>query len=358
MPRGLPFAATLRASLAALAVPAAAAADPSGVRLGWTRGEGAETCADAAALTDAVRARLGRDPSADAGERPLEGSVARAGDAWTVQLYLRTREGALLGARSLSSTSAACEPVVGAATLAVALMIDPDAATRPRDPPPPAAPAPSPPATPAPPPAPPPAPALVTPVPSPALPRAATPSPAPPDAPARVPRAQPFEVAVGALVSVGLLPGAAPGVLLRVGAPLAGRFGWGLGVAYLPESRTGQGDDGFAFGLTAVTLQGCVDVARGARGALAGCAGVAVGGMHAVVYRPLPDLPGDRAWVGAAASLRATATLVGPWVLSGELGAVVPVTRHRYDVAGRAEAAYEQSPVGGFAALSAGLSFR
>jgi hypothetical protein len=299
-----------------LLAPAAASADPVVVRLDWVRAPGAERCPDGAALARGVAARLGRDPFGTAGERAVEGLVARADDAFTARLSLRDRAGALLGTRSLSSASPDCAALMGAVTLAVALMVDPEAALRPR----PTAPVPAP--------------------------RAPTP-----------PTPRPVTVGVDVVGTAGLLPGAAPGVALRATGPITGRLGWSVAALYFPESRTSP-DDGFAFGWTGVSAALCVDLVRGARGAVMGCGGALVGGMHAVVYRPAPEVPGDRGWFGLTAGARAELAPGGPWRLSAEAALLAPVTRHRYDVIGRANAAFEQSAVAGVASLGVGLSFR
>lgn len=286
---------------------------------------------DGAALAREVAARLGRDPFALRGERVIEGDVTRD-TAWTARLYLRDRAGVLLGTRTLSSASPACAPLMGAVTLAIALMIDPDARSRLNSesapPPPPPPPAPAPPPRP----------------------------PLPPTRPSR--RVAPLEATFGVAGAVGILPGPAAGVSLRVGGAIHGRFGWQVAATYLPELRTSPPDDGFAFGWTALSAGGCVDVVRVARGSVVGCVSLVLAGMHAVVYRPAPEVPGDRVWGAASASARATLSLAGPWVLTAEASLLIPFSPFQYAVAGRSTLAFEQSPVAGVGVISTGVSFR
>jgi hypothetical protein len=126
--------------------------------LGWTRLEGAESCIGTRELALAVEQQLGRAVfvSAAQGEVALEGRIERlAPRGWRAVITLSSAGGEILGTRELTSDKESCRALDEPLSLTLALMIDPEAALRPRAPPTPA-PA-SPPVAPAPPaPAPPP----------------------------------------------------------------------------------------------------------------------------------------------------------------------------------------------------------
>ncbi len=171
------------AFLAALATPAAAAADPVRASLSWVRADGASACPDATAPRAAITRRLGYDPTVT--DAPpavsVEVVVTRSGALpWQAALYLRDPAGALLGERHLDVVADTCAPLVDAVALAVAASLDGDALAR----------------TAAAPPPPPPPPVVV-----------AAPSPSP-----RPPRRRRWSVAASALggLTVGTLPSAAP----------------------------------------------------------------------------------------------------------------------------------------------------
>jgi hypothetical protein len=203
--------------------------------LSWVELPGAESCGGAPAVARAVEQRVGRHAIVSPAQADLsiEGVVERIGKAsdgggtsdssaialWQAVVTVRDTTGAELGRREFRSTSPDCAELRDSVTLAISLMIDPDAELRalpPVTPRPPTAPAP--PSAPA---APPPAPSSLS-APASAASAAlapASPCPAPAPAPAPSPL-RPWRVEPSAALDVayGVLPSAAVG--LRVGVAI------------------------------------------------------------------------------------------------------------------------------------------
>jgi hypothetical protein len=136
--------------------PKSATADSSRTSsLSWVELPGAEGCGGAPAIARAVEERLGRHVLVSPAQADLsiEARAERSGHPplWHAVVLLRDQDGAVLGSRELGSATDDCSELRASVALAAALMIDPDAALRPRDPPAPPLP-PSPPAPLAPPP--------------------------------------------------------------------------------------------------------------------------------------------------------------------------------------------------------------
>ena len=296
-------------------------------RLVWARSEGASSCADGPQLARAVAARLGRNPFADDATQSIEGIVTREGDRWVARLYRRAAGGNDETARVLTSDSPGCASIDDAATLAIALAIDPERALAPPGP---ASPAPS-------------------------IPRPPGVSSAAPAIAARTPMMRPAVEAQGAL-AFGLLPGAAPGAEVTTSWALAARLRAEIGVLVLPEERTGHDAEVFAFGLSAARLGACVAPWSGARVELGLCAAAAVGVLHAVVFSPVPTNPGERLWEAATAGPQLRVSPVGPLVFGLSTEIVVPFVRQRFEVQGQAAPAFQQAPVGAILSASVGLT--
>lgn len=326
--------ATSLALALALASAAARADPPAGdVRLTWVRAAGADRCPSPASVERDVARRLGREPWARDAARSIEVVASRPERRWLASIFVRDRDGALLGTRDLAADGDDCVALAASVALAVALAIDPDAVE------PPPAPAPVAPSAPPPPRA---------------APRARRVRPPAPRRPTAT-RARGGGVALRAVAGAGLLPGIAPGVALGAEVLSVGDFRVTTGFVLFPEARTGDG--AFGFGLAAGSLSACAATSRRARAALVGCAGALVGAMHGVVYDLRPVGAGDRPWVALQAGARVEARVAG--ALYAELGAdlVVPLLRHRYGVVGRPEVAFQQRPVGGAGHLGVGLRF-
>jgi hypothetical protein len=324
----------------ALSAPAAEA-QPAPVRLVWVRGAGADACATQQQIAEQVTLRLGRSPFAAGAERAIDAYVTRAAGTaggWRAEIVVRGGDGQLLGARELTSEADDCTSIASASVLAIALVIDPDAGTRP---PPPPAPPPAP-AVPAVPAVPPTAPLALVPV-APSPPPVLVP-PAPlPAAPSPAVGSGDIGVALGGGAALGLLPRPAPAFVLsaRVGlAPSVELTGEAL---YLPEVPAA--DPRFAFGLSAFALGACVRVVRRASADLGACGALWAGALHAVVSGLTPVDPGDHVWAAAAASPRLRIRLAPR--LDLDLGAhlLVPLVRHPFTVTGWKDPVFQQTPV-------------
>lgn len=114
----------------ALAV-AAPAEKPTAV-LSWVRAPGAEACASLAEVAARVNARLGRPVFVAPTEAKLliEATITedRESGGFRVRIVLNSDAGAPLGTRDLGVPGDDCRAATDTAALAIALMIDPDAA--------------------------------------------------------------------------------------------------------------------------------------------------------------------------------------------------------------------------------------
>ncbi len=99
--------------------------------LSWTRLEGAQGCIGTRDLARAVEAILGHPVfvSASQAELSIEGRAeSRPGGGFRVVLSASNRSGELLGSRELSTDERDCGAINEPVALAIALMVDPDAA--------------------------------------------------------------------------------------------------------------------------------------------------------------------------------------------------------------------------------------
>lgn len=192
---------------AILATETALAADAKTSSLSWLRMPGADKCVATQPLARAVEERLGRAVfvSASQADLSVEGRIEkRPAGGWHAVITVRDASGKTLGTRELDRPDASCDAMTEPLALVVAVMIDPDAALRPKPAPSPGpATEPAPIATPAPAPAP--APIPEAPLQSPSADRPAPPPPRPPSDPWR------FEGGVQATLNHGLAPSLAPG---------------------------------------------------------------------------------------------------------------------------------------------------
>lgn len=188
------LAILLAPTLAFADEPRAAAPTQKTSSLSWTRLPGAESCIGTRDLAVAVEKILARTVfvSASQGDLSVEGRAEAAGAGFTATIVVSDAKGGVLGDRKLDEATTDCRKLDESVALAIALMIDPEAAMRP----------PTPAKTPAPepPPSKPPEPPPVLPVPEPP-PLPAVPAPLPdPEEDLR------FEGYVGAAVALGLHP--------------------------------------------------------------------------------------------------------------------------------------------------------
>jgi hypothetical protein len=313
-------------------------------RFSWARGEGSGTCPDGSTLAARVAERLGRNPFSESAAQSIEGNVSRGADGFHAELFVRDGSGVALGNRELSSAGADCKELADAVVLAVVLTIDPNAALG---------------GTTAPP-------AAVTAVPTAEPPRlaeppaigACPPQRCPPSEPCPdkpcppAPRSANAAVAGRGVLSVGILPGVAPGAAV-FGEMGSARVRASLGMAYLPESKTASG--AYGFGLTTASIGAVLAWSLGEGLELSALGELELGAIHAIVYDLEPVNPGDEPWVAAAAGPR-----LGVWILSPlrfELGAsvLIPFIRPSFEARGVSEPAFQSAPVGGLGYVGVGL---
>jgi hypothetical protein len=315
-----------------------ARADESKVRLAWARGARTEGCSDGPTIARRISARLGRSAFSDSESRSVEGIIERNGRVWTARIYVHDAGGALAGSREFSSDADDCAPIESAVTLAIALVIDPEADLTPT---PPALPLPAPPPTSAPSPAP----AATSPCP---LQRPCPePTPAAPDT-------KRTATTLRGVLAAGLLPSTSAGTSVAADVPLLGALHATVGALFFPEVRTPDRD--FSFGLTAAWLGVCAELWRAKSVAVSACGSALLGAIHAVVYVLEPTNPGDEPWAGAALTPKVLVRLAGP--LAAELGGdlVFPFTREPFTVRGLPGSVFQESVVGGAGFVGLGLS--
>lgn len=322
----------------------------------WVRLPGAETCAAGEEIAEGVRARLGRDPFGTPAERRIEGWAERSEGRWLAHLSFTGPDGGALGARQLESSEATCATLVDAVTLAVVLMIDPQASLA--GPPPKSAPeeAPNPTLAPVPPPPPAPTPVLLAPANT-----AREPSPL-------LPRARKSDLALTAalrgLAVARVLPRVSAGVEAGAELGVSRHVGLAAAVGFLPTVRTD--DDRFGFGLLAASLGPCVTLGlpfdgldspvRGRGTTLGLCVEAQLGAMQALTYDydvdPLP--PTDHFWFAWRGGIRLNQRLVGPLGLELGTQALVPMIRHEFMLRGTNEPVHQAKRLGVW--VSAGLT--
>jgi hypothetical protein len=271
-------------------------------------------------------------------------------------------DGAVIGSRTLESATDDCRRLDDPAALAIALMIDPEAVTRPI------------PAEPAEPPAPMVAvvrDALFVPVPVPV----AIPAP-PPPAPPPVEEGPWLSFALGPSVAFGVVPGVAPGVRasVEVGPPAdrGGGLAWGpssirAGFAAYGGSEDVQGpapEDDATLSIDAVLprLELCpTTLWLGKRAAVGACAAVDVGALSwtGSGFDTAVGL-GTEAFVAVGPTLHGRVVVLGPLALELRAAAVVPLTRDRFvfgQGGGATGLAHQASVVAGTLDLGAHLGF-
>jgi hypothetical protein len=290
------------------------------VRLIWVRGEGTDGCSDGASIASRVSQRLGRSVFSDSALTRIEGVIEREGAQWRAHLYMRGADGRLEGVRHLTSDAPDCDALDAAATLAVALAIDPEAALRP--PPSPAA-APS-----------------STAVDKPQAVAAIVAAPPPVTLDER-PRPTDVELSVEALVSLGLLPKTSVGMSLSSDVEVARAIEVTAGALYLPEVHTANGD--FAFGLTAGWAGACFLPIEAPRARLSLCGMGLLGAIHSFVLAFEPMNPGERLWAAAALSPRVRVRVAGPVIVDVGGDVIAPLKRDNFLVENRPNTVFQET---------------
>lgn len=329
------------AALCLGAAPARAQPAVSSYALSWVRAEGAEECPTARALATEVERRLGRAVFDPAAARSFEVQVTRVAGRYRSDVFVRDEAGRAVGHRTLENDEPGCQALFGATALAIALVIDPEAAGRQ-----PAATA----AFEAPPPAPPPPVPSPPPVASPPPPRLVP--PAPPRA------ATPVTLSLRGHVSGALVPTVSPGVALAFSARPSARWGFAASGWYVAPQTARQGEGDFSIGLTRGSLVVTFDVAASERIRLVLQAGPSLGAFHLAVRAPAPVTdPGDF-WF-AALELGANLQLAISERVFLDLGGagLAPLLRQEFSVRDDREPVWEQGLLAGTAYAGLGARF-
>ncbi|WP_438003556.1 hypothetical protein WME89_32380 [Sorangium sp. So ce321] len=303
--------------------PAAAAGDPAsaGGDIPPSSGAGAAT----GAPPDA-----GAPASAGGAAPEYEVHFLRTGATYTAVLQAGGR------ARQLSSEpGAACDELVGALALTIAILLDSEAT----------------PAT---------APAPVAPAP-------VAPAPAPPPPPRPAPGWD-VSAELGAAGTVGVLDPLRPAVM---GELSLRRRAWsaGLGAVWLPGQEIDVTPGAASIGLVAAAARGCATLTGELDGfRLSACAASLLGAVHGAGKGFAPDREASAPWFAVGGSAIAEGPLFGTRALgwSARATLLVPISRARFTVERRSgseagapvttEAVLDPSPVGLLVGLGARLS--
>jgi hypothetical protein len=302
------------------------------VHLSWVRAPEALECGDAGQVQADVVRRLGKSPFSEPSKIFIEATISKPDSAFVAQLEMRDQAGASLGSRRVASEAASCTSLVAAAGLAIALMIDPDAALAP-----PSA------LAPPPPPPPPPAPSKTS------------------VASSREPamRAPQLTFGASALVAARVLPQAAWGVRLGAEQKLLARVHAELSLSFLPQVRQELRGVDVGFGLTYGSLGICYEPLAAARVTLAACGFGQIGAMSVNAYEPARSRAGQLPWSTAGVGLRAGWVLAEPLLLRAGVEGTLPIQRREYAVARATEPALVVFRDPAFAAtLHLGLALR
>jgi hypothetical protein len=294
-----------------------------------------------------VERRLGRKVFDPAAERSFEVEVTRFGARYHSDVFVRDAAGKALGHRALESDEPGCAALFGATALAIALVIDPEAAQRESgaaqgvaafEAPPPAAPSP----------VPPPPPVIVPP---------ARTSERPPS-PVAPPPATAVTMSLRGLLLAGAVPALSPGLGLAMAARPSARWGYGLSASYTAPRTVREGEGVFELGLTRGTVALTFDAARSEAVAFVLNAGPSFGAYHLAVFEPMPVTdPGD--FLFAALELGANLQVSASKTIFFELGglALVPFKRQQFLVRGQAAPVWSQPWLSGGGLLGVGARF-
>jgi hypothetical protein len=306
--------------------------------LSWVRLPGAETCIGTRALAEAVERRLRRGVfvSAAQADVSVEGRIERNSDpqGFHAVITLSSLTGIILGTRELRSTAASCDAMNEELELVIAVMIDPEAALSPAVPPAPLpSPAPSPPRV--------------------VIERVPVPVPARPAA-----RPEPWHagVEVGAMTSFGLLPNPGAAIVLRGRIRPPELWAIELGAFLWRQSEAREGVLGARFRMAEAFLDVCPLTLKAFGAELSTCLGARIGSIRAGGFGFYLDDENEELVLSAVLGGRISRRIVGPLLVSGGLGLVVPFIRDRFfyrDSEANSVGVFQMSPVAG--SLDAGL---
>jgi hypothetical protein len=311
-----------------------------------------DACPDEATMRGLVAARLGYDPFVESDGVPLRIEIRPDGREFVSRVTRTSNDGDKHGERTLRSSGGDCTELASSASLAVALAIDPDAASRAPEPaPPPAAPPPAAPPSPAPAPTTPLPPAPET------QPKATTPVAPKPRPTPRVKLG--LRVDAGLVLGAGMVPGVAFGPRLGVG--LDGGL-WsvsGEGTAIVPRSeKTKYGT------VTASIVYGSVVPCL--HPSFAGifnadlCAAASVGALSSDATNVTRSFPTTNVYasVGPRAGITVAPRPTVGFRLSGDLGVSLARVHLNIDDVGRQREVWVSPPVSFLGSLDVVFRFR
>lgn len=301
-----------------------------GASLQWVRLTGTEDCLSGDMLARRVEAKLGREvfPAPSKATMLVEGHVERVSDGYRAELRMSSSSGEPLGTRELSSPQSSCAELSETVVVVLAVMIDPDGATR---------------------------------SPPPAVPK---PEPEPQPKPQVAEPAQRQRLLGFVRLGVGLLPEAAVG--FGVAYEVAFKRWGGLraeGVAYLQQEEQLSGPDalGAKLRIAHAGLAYCPLWLELAQMRLAGCLGAELGAAYSqgVNFGPGNNESEIAPWGSGSASARLAVKLVSALELQLAASFVVPVARgyQAVDTNGDTRQLFEPAPVAGTFDLGLGARF-
>jgi hypothetical protein len=338
----------------ALLQPAPARADeqapavtPPTYALAWVRAEGAEQCPTGRVLVTEVERRLGRPVFSAEAERSFEVEVTRFGDTYRSDVYVRDASGHTIGHRSLQSDEPGCSALVNATALAIALVIDPEAAAH--EPPPstgvaafepPVVALPPPPPPPPPPPSPPPAPAPVS---RPVLAR---------------PRPTLLTASLRAQLTGGLAGATSPGFELAFSARPGERWGVAVAGSYALSRTVTRGIGSLDLGLTRFSALSTFDAVGSENVRLVLAAGPSLGALHVAVRQPAPvTAPGDFWFASLELAARLQVAVTTRFFVEVGGAGLLPFVRQEFWVVGQTEPVWRQPLLSGLGFFGVGALF-
>jgi len=339
----------------ALLAPARAHADesapvttPPTYALAWVRAEGAEECPTGRAVMIEVERRLGRAVFSVTAERSFEVEVTRFGKTYRSDVYVRDVSGHAIGHRLLQSDEPGCSALVNATALAIALVIDPEAAAQ--EPPPSTGVAAFEPPVVTPPPAPPAPPPTSPPPPAPPAPVAV---PAPP-----LPAPTPLTVSLRAQLTGGLVGATSPGVELAFSARPSKRWGVAIAGSYTLSQTVTRGIGSLDLGLTRASALLTFDAGSSENVRLVLGAGPSLGALHVAVRKPAPVIsPGDFWFAGLELAARLQVSLTKRVFVELGGAGLLPLARQEFWVLKQNEPVWRQPILSGVGFLGAGALF-
>jgi hypothetical protein len=317
-----------------LARAAPAFADPplvTGVRLSWARLQDADTCPDQDHIFAEVQQRVGNSPFEGPTTLSIEAVVSREQNEWRTTLYVRDGTGTLLGTRELRDASPSCEPIASAASVMIALAINPDLSQ-----------APTPPVV------------ATAPVVAPVRVRVVyrTVPPTPPS-----PWRSVF-VSARLTVAADALPGIVIGAGIHADGTITQRLRWMIGGYSFTPAKLSFDSSIASVSLTVAELGVCIAALRARYFWVDGCASVVAGALL-VNLVDVPNPSGiDRFWSAGRLGVQARVPLYGD--LFAEAGADVSMAfvRYHYATTFNDQTMFKQPFLGLFSWIGLGVTFR